>query len=351
MKLVRFRRSTLPLACLVAAAVVTWAVAAVAQSGRPGDTKRKAPVKPVPHDPLPPRPDTQPEQKPETIRINSDLVTIVATVSSGNPAADGALSESDFEVLEDGVPQSVANFARDADVPLRLVMLYDTSLSVAQRLSFERRAAARFFERVMRPQDRAALFAVATETTVLQEFTNQVPLLVNATNQMRAKGATSLYDGIYLASEYLQPSKGRHVVIIVSDGGDTTSHKDLKEATARAQKADAVVYSVFTGFRESQNLRDLAAERALTSLASETGGEVFYPGTTPGIHGEEVDEQSLAQLDAAFTLLAQQLRTQYTLGFYSSNDARDGGYRKLTVRVKKAGYTARARTGYYAPKS
>jgi len=348
MKSVRFRRSTLALACLVAAAVVTWAWA---QSGRPGDTKRQTPVKPVPHDPLPPRPATEPEQKPETIRINSDLVTIVVSVSSGNPAADGALIDSDFEVLEDGVPQSIANFARDADLPLRMVMLYDTSLSVAQRLSFERRAAARFFERVMRTQDQAALFAVATDITVLQEFTNQVPSLVNATNQLRAKGATSLYDGIYLASEYLQPSKGRHVVIIVSDGGDTTSHKDLKEAAARAQKADAVVYSVFTGFRASQNLRDLAAERALTALASETGGEVFYPGTTPGIHGEEVDEQSLAQLDATFALLAQQLRTQYTLGFYSSNDARDGGYRKLTVRVKKAGYTARARTGYYAPKS
>jgi Ca-activated chloride channel homolog len=350
MKSFRFQRSTLPLACLVAAAVVAFAVAAVGQSGRKGDTKRIEPVKPVPHDPLPPRPDAPPEQKPETIRITSDLVTIVVTVSSGNPAADGILSDSDFEVLEDGVPQSIANFARDADVPLRLVMLYDTSLSVAQRLSFERRAAARFFERVIRPQDQAALFAVDTDITVLQEFTNQVQLLVNATNQLRAKGATSLYDGIYLASEYLQPSKGRHLVIIVSDGGDTTSHKDLKEATARAQKGDVVVYSVFTGFRASENLRDLAAERALTSLGNETGGEVFYPGTTPGIHGEEVDEQSLAQLDATFALLAQQLRTQYTLGFYSSNDARDGGYRKLTVRVKKAGYTARARTGYYAPK-
>jgi Ca-activated chloride channel family protein len=203
---------------------------------------------------------------------------------------------------------------------------------------------------VIRAQDQAALFSVATDITLLQEFTNHVPLLVNATNQLRAKGATSLYDGIYLASEYLQPSKGRHVVIIVSDGGDTTSRKDLREATARAQKSDAVVYSVFTGFRGSQNLRDLAAERALTSLASETGGEVFYPESTPGVHGDEVDEQSLAQLDAAFSLLAQQLRTQYTLGFYSSNDARDGAYRKLTVRVKKPGCIARARTGYYAPK-
>jgi len=345
---VSLRRSTLAIACLIS---VMAASIALAQSGRTGDTKRKPPPKPVPHDPLPPRPDVQDQQqKPETIRINSDLVTVIVTVSSSNPAANSDLTAGDFEILEDDVPQSIANFARDADVPLRLVMLYDTSLSVAQRLNFERRAAARFFERVIRNQDQAALFSVATETTVLQEFTNQVALLVNATNQLHAKGATSLYDGIYLASEYLQPSKGRHVVLIVSDGGDTTSRKDLKEATARAQKADAVVYSVFTGSSASQNLRDLAAERALMALANETGGEVFYPGGTPGVHGDEVDEQSLAQLDGTFAQLAQQLRTQYTLGFYSSNDARDGGYRKLTVRVKRPGCTARARTGYYAPK-
>src|SRR5262245_22084803 len=138
----RLRRYSPAVACLAAAVAVSIAFG---QSGRTGDTKRKppAPVKPVPHDPLPPRPDTQQDQKPETIRINSDLVTVVVTVSSDNPAANSELSQNDFEILEDGVPQSIANFARDADLPLRLVMLYDTSLSVAQRLNFERRTAAR----------------------------------------------------------------------------------------------------------------------------------------------------------------------------------------------------------------
>jgi len=323
------------------------------QSGRAPQQEptRKRPVKPVPPDPLPTPKSAEPQEpKPDTIRINSDLVTVVASVAVPAGAPSRALEREDFEVLEDGVPQEIVNFARDADVPLRLVMLFDASSSVASRINFERRAAARFFERVMRPQDQAALFAVATDVTVLQEFTHKVSLLTNATKQLRAKGATSLYDAIFLAADYLKPVPGRHLIVIVSDGGDTTSAKDLKSALAAAQKADAVIFAVFTGISSSQNLRDLAAERALATLTAETGGEVFYP-KLPGISDEGVDEQSLTYLDATFTKLADQLRTQYTIGFYSTNEAHDGRFRKLIVRIKKQGYVARARSGYYAPKS
>jgi Ca-activated chloride channel family protein len=233
-----------------------------------------------------------------------------------------------------------------------MVMLFDTSSSVAPRLAFERRAAARFFERVMRQQDQTALFSFATDVTILQDFTSRVPLLVNAAKQLQAKGSTSLYDAIYLAADYLRPASGRRIIVIVSDGGDTTSSKQLKEALAQAQLADAMIFAIFTGqLAPSENVRDLAAERALATLTSETGGEVFFPKPTFGVRDHEADDQSLSQLDAAFTRLADQIRTQYILGFYSTNDARDGRFRKLTVRIKKPGYTARARSGYYAPKS
>jgi Ca-activated chloride channel family protein len=325
-----------------------------AQSGRNSsqDPGRKRPVKPAPPAPLPkPRPAELP-QTGERISITTNLVTVVTSVASPAGALSSTLEREDFEVLEDGVPQEIVNFARDAEMPLRMVMLFDTSSSVAQRIGFERRAAARFFERVMRPQDKAALFSVSTEVAVLQDFTDKVSLLTGATKQLRAKGATSLYDAIYLAADYLKPATGRHVIVIVSDGGDTTSSKDLKQSLAQTQQADAVIFAIFTGHPyPSQNLRDLAAERALATLTTETGGEVYYPQQTPGAREEEADEQSLSYLDAAFTRLADQLRTQYTLGFYSSNEAHDGRFRKLTVRVKKPGYTARARAGYYAPKS
>ncbi len=324
-----------------------------AQSGRNSSKEPTRKVKPVPPDPLPQHPpEKAPQNETETIRINSDLVTMIATVISPAGELASTLQREDFEVFEDGVPQEIVNFTRDADMPLRLVMLFDTSSSVASKLNFERHAAARFFERVLRPEDKAALFAVSTEVTLIQDFTNKVSLLTNATKQLRAKGATSLYDAIFLASDYLKGTLGRHVIVMVTDGGDTTSRKDLKQALAAAQQADAVIYAIFTGhFSSSLNLQDLAAERALATLTAETGGEVYYPRPASVSSGEESEEQSLRYLEATFVKLADQLRTQYTLGFYSTNETRDGSFRKLAIKIKKPGYTARTRSGYYAPKS
>jgi Ca-activated chloride channel homolog len=189
----------------------------------------------------------------------------------------------------------------------------------------------------------------------LQDFTNKVPLLIGATRQLRAQGATSLYDGIYLVADHLKNAQGRRVIVIVSDGGDTTSSKSLLEALAQAQVSDAVIFAVFTGNPwPSENLRDLAAERALETLTGETCGEVLKPalplGKNGSRYGEETDALSLKELDRAFDNLAEQLRTQYVLGFFSTNEKRDGSFRKLNVRIKKPGYITRARTGYYAPK-
>jgi len=346
-------------ALMLAGGLIIAPLAARSQSGRsPQDPKKPKPEIVPPNLPQPKvrTPEEHPQNPPkkdeeDTIRINSDLVTVVTTISKKSPADSLNLTREDFEVLEDGVPQEIANFARDADQPLNLVMLFDTSLSVTQKFNFEKRAAAKFFERVMRPQDRAAIFSVSTDVAVVQEFTNKVPLLVQATRQLKAQGATSLYDAIYLASDYLKPARGRRVIVIVSDGGDTTSQKNLLASLSQAQQNDVLVYSVYTGnFGFSQNLRDLAGERALETFANETGAELFRPRATPGTQGEEMDEQSLRELDLAFTSLAEQLRTQFILGFFSTNEARDGTFRKLAVRVKRPGYKARARAGYYAPK-
>jgi len=349
----------------LAMVIVAWLITpplptTFGQSGRaPQDPKKPKPEIVPPNSPQPKvrTPEEHPQNPPkkeeeDTIRINSDLVTVVATIAKKSPADSLNLQREDFEILEDGVAQEIANFARDAEQPLNLVMLFDCSLSVTQKFNFEKRAAAKFFERILRPQDRAALFSVSTDVSVAQEFTNKIPLLIQATKQLKAQGATSLYDGIYLASDYLKAARGRRVIVIVSDGGDTTSQKGLLAALGQAQQADVLVYSVYTGnFGFSQNLRDLAGERALETLADETGADLFRPKATPGTQSDEVDEQSLKELDVAFASLAEQLRTQFILGFFSTNEARDGAYRKLVVRVKKPGYKARARAGYYAPKS
>jgi Ca-activated chloride channel homolog len=326
-----------------------WIPPATGQSGRTQDPSRRK-VKPVPPDPLPqPRAIDPPRNEDGTIRINSDLVTVVTTVTRSEGGIVSDLQQGDFEVLEDGVAQEISNFARVSDVPLSMVLLFDTSLSIAPQLDFERHAAARFLERILRPQDKAALFSFSTDVAVLQDFTNRVPLLVSAMKQLKSTGATSLYDAIYLAAGYLKPAAGRRVIVIISDGGDTTSKKDLKQALAEAQLADTVIYAVFTGDKKfSENLRDMAAERALAALTSETGGEAYYP-IARGENGEGED-RSLTELNQVFGRLADQIRTQYVLGFYSTNDARDGGFRKVQVQIKRQGFTARARRGYYASK-
>ena len=362
----RYHTVLLALLLAVVTLLFTPLRAVFSQSGRgqQSESKKQTPGKPKPPGATPKirEPESFPRQKQkggkegeDTIRINSDLVNVVVTIAGRPPNASHDLKQEDFEILEDGAPQEIANFSREADQPLKMVMLFDTSLSIEHVLDFERRAAARFFERVIRPQDRAAVFSVSTDVVVLQEFTNKVPLLIDATRRLQALGATSLYDGIYLAADYLKAARGRRVIVIVSDGGDTTSNKSLLEALAQAQKSDALIFAVFTGNPwPSQNLRDLAAERALETLTGETGGEVLKPKLTPfkngSRHGEESDEFSLKELEVAFDSLAEQLRTQYVLGFYSTNEKRDGSFRKLSVRLKKADYIARARTGYYAPK-
>jgi Ca-activated chloride channel homolog len=321
-----------------------------AQSGR-NKQEEKRPVKPIPLPPLP-KPRVEASQpKEEAIRINSDLVTVLTTVIPPVGRKPSDLQQADFEILEDGVPQEISNFARESEAPLRLVMLFDTSLSINPRLNFEKKAAAKFFERIMRPQDQAAIFSFSTDVEVLQEFTSRVSLLVQATRQLKAQGATSLYDGVYLAADYLRPAQGRRVIVLVTDGGDTTSSKTLKVALQQVQGVDAVIYAVYTGgIWNSQNLRDLAAERALAALSKETGGEVYHPKLPTNDEDMHDDEQAIKELDAAFLKLADELRTQYILGFYSNNEARDGRFRKLEVRTKQPGFVVRARAGYYAPK-
>jgi len=304
----------------------------------------------------PPEPRTEPAKAPgdheDTIRIASDLVTVVTTISTNSAIDPPRLEQQDFEIFEDGVRQEIINFARDSEQPINLVILMDTSLSVAQKLDFEKRAMLRFLERVLRPQDRAALFTVSTEVAVIQDFTPQLQLLNQAAKQMRPSGATSLYDGVFLAAEYLRPTSGRKIIVIVSDGSDTTSQKGLLAALEQAQQADAMIYAVYTGnFGISQNLRDLAGERALETLTAETGGELLRPRATPGSQSVAVDELSLRELDRSFTSLAEQLRTQYVIGFYSSNERRDGSFRKLLVTISRAGLTPRTRRGYYAPRN
>ncbi|HXF04508.1 MAG TPA: VWA domain-containing protein [Blastocatellia bacterium] len=276
-------------------------------------------------------------EESQAVVLRSDLVLVTTTVIGPGGEVVRNLTKDDFEILEDDVPQTILLCASETVMPLRLVLVFDTSLSIKSRFEFEKQAVGRFFSSVVRRGDQAALITVGTDVIVQHGLTSRVDVLVTLVERLRSEGATALYDALVTAADLLRDVQGRRVILILSDGRDTLSRTTLAQALQRVQEVGAVVYAINTAMPgASPNLRELAGERALETLARETGGEVYFP-------------HRLEELDPVFARLTEQLRHQYVLGFSSSNEARDGSFRRLTVRVKRDGLVARARSGYYAP--
>jgi VWFA-related protein len=246
----------------------------------------------------------------------------------------------DFELRVDGQPRPLSDLSR-SETSVRLAMLFDNSGSLDAAREFEKQAAIRFFRKVMRTKDEAAIYSIETDSRLAQPLTSDV-LRLEQTIAMFGKpeGGTSLFDAIVSASAYLHPYTGRRVLVIVSDGIETTSHNtDFDVVVQRVLADDCQVYVVQTGLYEGANLRALAAERRMEQLTSETGGAVYLPKTTD-------------QLDYAFDQIAADLSQQYVLSYYPSADTRDGRVHVLDLRLKtRNDVRLRSRKGYYAPKS
>jgi len=272
----------------------------------------------------------------DVVRVSSHLVPVPTTVVDARGAAVTNLKIEDFELIVDGKPQTISDIYR-AETPVRMAMLFDNSGSLDTSREFEKRAAMHFFSRVMRPADQAAIYSVSTNVLLSQPMTGDIGRL-EQTIQLFGKpeGATSLYDGIFLALTYLKPYAGRRVIVIVSDGRDTTSREDYDfEATLQKLLSDECqVYAVQTGLYDNANVRDLTAERRMQEMATQTGGEAYIPKT-------------VKDLDSAFTQIASDLAQQYILSYYPAADKRDGQYHQIVIRVKKQDATRiRARKGF-----
>ena len=281
----------------------------------------------------------KPDKDKDDITLNSDLVTIIAAVTGKDGSFVGDLKKEDFEITEDNVPQTLSGFSREDSIPLELAFLFDTSGSVRERRDFEKKAAVNFFKDVFRPQDHGSIYLVNTDVECELPLTNHLEYIINAINRIQVdRGATALYDAIYLASKDLDQTTGRHVMMILSDGRDNVSRYDLKKALAEAQDADVVVYAIHPyGRNLSANLRDPGAEQALISFAEQTGGEAYFSA-------------NVEELEQDFHRFAAELHAQYVLTYYPKNEARDGKFRSLSINVKRPGLTVRARKGYFAPK-
>ena len=279
----------------------------------------------------------------QIFRASTDMVLLSVTASrSGAPA--GGLDRSQFVVFEDGRVQEIEVFARDAQ-PVALSLLLDSSISMETKMPVASEAAVGFVRR-LGPDDIAQVVTFNTDTEIRQSFTNDKQLLETAIRTTRADGSTALYTALYVAFSELdrvrrqaQERIRRQAIILMSDGEDTTSLLPYEDVLDRAKRSGVVVYAI--GLRANLSPGPISNgsnsyDFALRMLAQTTGGRAFFVN-------------NVSQLPEVYAQIADELATQYTIGYTSNNPKRDGAWRQIAVRINEQGVLARTRTGYYGP--
>jgi len=265
-------------------------------------------------------------------------VHIVATVKNRAGQLVGSLRKEDFDIYDNGVRQEVAIFERQTNQPLSVAMLVDVSGSTNQDLKFETESAVRFIRSLIssrNAEDQVALYTFDDAVTQVHNYTRSIASLEGTLRGMHGSAGTSLYDAIWLAARDLELREGRKALVLVSDGGETTSKIDSHRALEAAQLADAVIYGVIVMPITNDAGRNIGGEHALQFMAEGTGGRPFLPSVG-------------AALDRAFADIITELRTQYLLAFYP-HDAplTKDPFHKLEVRVGRPELRVSARNGYY----
>ena len=277
-------------------------------------------------------------QEGAIFRENVSLVRVLATARTKAGQILGTLTKDDFEVYDNGVIQQIAVFEHQTEQPLSVVLLVDTSGSTAKELKYESDAASRFLHALLgegSPQDRAALYSFNWQIREESNFTHDLKPLDARLKLLHGEAGTAMYDAIYLAAQHLEPRSGRKVIVVVTDGGDTTSTKDVHKALEAAQLADAVIYAIVAMPITNDAGRNIGGEHALQFMADGTGGRTFLPSVGP-------------ELDKAFTAILTELRTQYMLGYYPKNvPLTKNRFHSLEVRVLRPDLRVSARNGYY----
>ena len=302
----------------------------------------------------------------EVIKVETNLTNIFFTAADKNKRFIGNLKAEDIRVLEDGQPQNIFTFQQNIDLPLSIAILIDTSASEERTLPDEKAAARSFLENVLRPtKDEAAVVSFTGETTLEQGFTGSVDRLrraidrvefvppsgyigggvvvngtppISGTNQSLA-GSTAIWDAVWATSEELigaSAENTRRAIILLTDGDDTSSRMKLHEAVERAQKSDALVYSIGIGDRYTFNVD----EGALRKIAEQTGGRAYFP-------------RNDRDLRDAFAQIQRDLREQYLVAYSPTNKARDGSYRRIEIQIsnpalRQQNLKLNYRSGYFA---
>ncbi len=292
----------------------------------------------------PATPNTQ--QKPETSQqapsfsVKVNLVRLLVSVRDRSGAPLTNLDKADFRVFDTETPQDIAVFERNTSLPLSVAVMIDTSGSTQIELHNEVDSVLKFIPMLLNagnPEDRFALFSFNWRTNMEVDFSRNQHRAERALHSLHGEGGTSLYDAIYLVSDNLADKEGRHVMVVVTDGGDTTSYKRYSDALKAAQRADVVMYPVVVVPIANDAGRNTGGEHALATLAESTGGRIFYAA-------------GFEQVDAAFGEILQELRTQYLLGYYPKNVREEPSlFHPVRVLLRNPSLKVTARTGYYQP--
>ncbi len=308
-------------------------------------------------------PDSAPAQADEdqsaaTFKANVEVVQLFFNVKDKHGALIPSLAKDNFDILEDGKPQTIKYFKAETDLPLTLGILIDASGSQKRVLAIEQEVGGSFLENTLRPRDMASVFSFDVDVNLLQDFTGSVSRLKKALNEVKINSGTGacanlpglgggpipcpssgprgtvLYDAVYVAShDAFAQEVGRKAMILLTDGEDQGSRLKIRDAIEAAHKADVICYVL------------LIADRGITmgfgggdmhKLTAETGGRVIEVGN------------KFEKLKQAFDQISQELRSQYNIGYTPTNNNRDGSFRKVEIKAKGGEYKIQARSGYYA---
>ncbi|MEP6642869.1 MAG: VWA domain-containing protein [Acidobacteriaceae bacterium] len=304
--------------------------------------------------------DQSRDQSMETLKVNVNVVQLFFNVKDKKGGLIPSLTKNDFQIFEDGKPQTIKYFTAESNLPLTLGILIDSSGSQARVLDMEKQVGGDFLSQIMREKDLAFVLDFNVNANLLQDFTSSVHLLKVAMNSTTintgggggvipgmgggpvptANGpkGTVLYDAIYLAShDELAQQVGRKAMIILTDGEDQGSQLKLKDAEEAAQKSDSIVYVLLCADRGFYGgFGGFSGDSEMKKLAQETGGRVIEVGN------------KMDKLKSAFDQISNELRSQYNIGYTPVNTALDGTFRKVEVRPNTKDYKIQARSGYYA---
>jgi Ca-activated chloride channel family protein len=294
-----------------------------------------------------PPPGSDQNMQSETVFIRRVRLPITVLDKKGQFVP--GLTKGDFIVLEDKTPQQVETFSDDLgeSFPLYIAVLMDTSPSTAGKLKFEQESAMNFIQTVVRPRRDRVLFATFDDEIKLrQDFTDKLDLLDRAVFGVKQTGSqTALFDAVWqFCDEKMRSAVGRRVLVVITDGEDTYSRANLRDAIDIAQRTETTIFAISTkaGFLstvpgvEAGQVKD-RKDRDLETLAEETGGVAFFSG-------------DMLTLERSFTKISRELRAQYLVTYKPSNDRYDGSFRKIEVKLAegRGNFKVRTKRGYKA---